>query len=182
MTFEDSFDSAATSIDPTDDNVWEEVGQRIDRFSEAWRDATEAPPLQDYLPPEDSAAFLLTLGELVKIDLEHRVRSEHENRLIEDYAAQYDQLCKGGEIPCDLLYEEYHIRRQCGETVQVSDYIKRFPQQASQLKKLLDMEDPLVSTSLSHRRAKVEFKPGDSVDDFDLLTRLGEGAFPTSIP
>ena len=39
--------------------------------------------------------------------------------------------CRKDTMPCDLLYEEFHIRRQAGEDVEIEEYQRRFPAQAA---------------------------------------------------
>src|SRR4051812_3817103 len=97
-------------------------------------------------------------------------------RRAEEYAAEFPELSEGG-IPCDLLYEEFHLRRRAGDPVDLKEYQERFPERASELGRLLGVVSTYATTTLRAPQPMVHLNPGDQVDDFDLLTLLGEGAF-----
>src|SRR5207302_10392229 len=65
-----------------------------------------------------------------------------------------------------------------GEPVDLAEYRRRFPERADELARLLGSDDTIRSTAVMGRcTGQIDFLPGQSVDDFDLLTLLGEGAF-----
>jgi eukaryotic-like serine/threonine-protein kinase len=175
---------------------WDEMAQRIADFLSAWEERV-APALAAHLPPEPGAMRQLTLIELIKADLEQRLRRGLVRR-IEDYVAEFPELLSGSEPPVDLIYEEFHIRRSAGQEVHVSEYFERFPGCRAGLLKLLG-DGLAVSSAMfaafqtdrhtsSGRLANAvadkqptrwlgQFAVGDQVDDFDLLSELGRGAF-----
>jgi serine/threonine protein kinase len=175
---------------------WDEMAQRIDDFLSAWEERV-APPLAVHLPAEPVALRRLTLIELIKADLEQRVRRGLARR-IEDYVDEFPELLSGGEPPVDLIYEEFHIRRSAGQEVQAHEYFERFPGCREGLLKLLG-DGLAVSSAMfaafqtdrhtsSGRLANAvadkqpsrwlgHFAAGDQVDDFDLVSELGRGAF-----
>lgn len=56
----------------------------------------------------------------------------------------------------------------------------RFPGLADRLKRLIGQADSVASSSMrAESRQKMTLPPGDTIDDFDLLTRLGSGVFAT---
>ncbi len=91
----------------------------------------------------------------------------------------YPEIADEGDVPCALIYEEYHVRKQAGDPVESQEYFERFPAQATELGRLLGMEAPDVTTSISGQTRLQELDVGQQIDDFDLLTRLGHGAFAT---
>ena len=98
--------------------------------------------------------------------------------MLEDYAQRHPSLLnEAGEWPIDLIHEEFHIRRQSGEAVTLSEYCRRFPLHADEIRAVLDLNSADASTSLSKRRHKIGFAAGETLADFDLLLLLGEGAF-----
>jgi len=159
--------------------VWDMLSERLEAFVTAWEAADEPPPLRDFLPQRPLALKHLALVELIKVDLEYRWRQPESQRFIEDYVTEFPDLEHSGAIPCDLLYEEYHVRKQSGEAVDPRDYFERFPSQAEELGRLLGLEAPELSTALFSGERAAEFEVGDQIDDFDLLTELGKGAFAT---
>src|SRR5207249_10968548 len=98
-------------------------------------------------------------------------------RPLELYTVDFPELLENGEPPCDLIYEEYHIRRTAGETVTPRDYYQRFPRSADALRRLMGTEDFSASTQLGAARRIEGFAAGQKLDDFDLLFELGKGAF-----
>ncbi len=150
----------------------------LDAFVEVWEDAARPPNLGAFLTDDSVLQNAVALVELVKIDLEYRWQHGHDGRFLEDYARRHPPLLnEAGDWPLDLIYEEYHIRRQFGEDVGLDEYRQRFPQHADDLGPLLQFESADASTSLHKNGNKVRFEAGQTVDDFDLLMLLGEGAF-----
>ena len=76
------------------------------------------------------------LVELIKVDLEQRT-TKGKSKLLTEYIAEYPELIepKTGEPSCDLIYEEYHIRRGAGQPVTLSEYCMRYPKSAAALKR-----------------------------------------------
>ncbi len=157
---------------------WDVLAQHLERFIETW-EATGAPPsISDHLPTTADELRRVVLIELIKVDLEYRTQQEVTLLRLEDYAKENPELCLDGKFPCDLIYEEYHVRRTAGEAVQPTEYFARFPDNTEELERLLPMESPDVSTALfSTVRPGDDIEPGEKLDDFNLLLRLGKGAF-----
>lgn len=155
--------------------AWDALAGKLDACSAAWAKGTP-PSLADFLPPEPPSLRRLILTELIKLDLEQRLAHGMPLRRAEEYAAEFPELTEGG-IPCDLLYEEFHLRRRSGEPVDLKEYQERFPERASELGRLLGAVSTYATTTLRAPQPMVQLNPGDQVDDFDLLTLLGEGAF-----
>ncbi|HEX4149886.1 MAG TPA: serine/threonine-protein kinase, partial [Pirellulales bacterium] len=157
--------------------VWQQLGQCVEAFADAWDRGGEPPSLRAHLPASPPGLRWLALVELIKFDLERRWPKGELRLRLEDYLAEFPELSADGRVPDDLIYEEIHIRRQHGETVSAADYAARFPQQVARLGALLT-DDRAGLTSALHQTPQVNsFEPGQCVDDFDLLLRLGSGAF-----
>ena len=159
--------------------VWNQLSECVDAFINAWDNATEPPALGGFVPPEEPAVRKLILSELVKVDLEYRWRGQRYPKLIEDYLADFPEMSDDGRAPVDLVYEEYHVRRQAGDATDPKTYFDRFPTQETELRRLLKLESPHVTTTMMSGSAKIPMNLGDRIDDFDLLTELGRGAFAT---
>jgi serine/threonine protein kinase len=171
--------------------AWNEVSERVESLLAAWSDVDhpvvdrhrppmQPPSLSAYLPAEPPALRRLTLIELVKVDLSHRWPHPELRRPIEWYLKEFPDLAPDGSVPCDLIFEEFFIRKRAGEAVDSSEYLRRFPRQAEELGRLLKLDDASGhSTAQVRREPRRELAPGQSLDDFDLLTRVGHGAFAT---
>lgn len=168
-----SLETIATS------QAWQIVAERVEAFSKAWAGAAAPPALASFLPDTLAPIRRLALIELIKIDLEHRWRRAEWRRPLEEYAAQFPELWIDGELPVDLIYEEFHVRRQAGEAVSPEEYQRRFPRQASHLANLLKLEGPAATSQVFSTDRPESFEVGQTLEDFDLLEKLGQGAFAT---
>lgn len=163
----------APSPADTASRVWDTVAGHLERFAEAW-EAGEPPALFHFAPDGPPAVRRLALVELIKLDLEQRL-NRGMSRPLEEYLREFAELGAAGP-PCDLLYEDYHLRLRSGERVDPSDYYRRFPTAANDLARLLG-DVRARSTSVFPSGGLVTVQPGDRLDDFDLLALLGEGTF-----
>jgi len=155
--------------------AWDDLSDRLERFIATW-DGGGEPTLVDFLPAEPPAHRRMVLVELVKVDLEQRTQRGRQKPL-ETYSNEFPELLENGEPPCDLIYEEYHIRRTAGDGVAPRDYYERFPKSAAALRRLMGTEDFSVTTQVSSGKRIEGFAVGQKLDDFDLLVELGKGAF-----
>ncbi|HEX4147694.1 MAG TPA: serine/threonine-protein kinase, partial [Pirellulales bacterium] len=137
----------------------------------------EPPTIRPHVDTVSPDMRRLALVELVKIDLERRWPRREWREWLEQYAAEYPELAGDDGLPADLIYEEFHVRKQHGESVRVEEYLERFPQQAGQLRALLAAERPGLTSSLAALPKVEDYEAGQQIDDFDLLAPLGEGAF-----
>ncbi|HEY2893510.1 MAG TPA: serine/threonine-protein kinase, partial [Pirellulales bacterium] len=158
--------------------VWEQLSVHIDAFVTAWQDAQAPPTLADFVPLTPPALRRLTLVETIKVDLEYRWQGRRWPKTIEEYVAEFPELSDDG-LPCDIIYEEYHIRKQHGDQVGLSEYCRRFPSRADELQRLLQIDAPTQSTALLSAEKMPTFEAGQQVDDFELISALGKGAFAT---
>lgn len=158
-------------------HTWDQLVVRLEGFLAAWEAGGEPPNLGDHLPASPASLRHLTLVELIKADLDYRWRQNRGKRLLEDYVELFPELTIGNGLPADVIYEEFHIRRQAGERLDPSEYFQRFPTRVDELKRLLNMDEQSVTTSLVPTRRIDEVFSGERIDDFDLMVQLGKGAF-----
>ncbi len=157
---------------------WQQLADSVDALIAAWQEGPE-PQLASFLPPEPAALRHIMLVELVKVDMEQRLQGGHSFKNVECYAAEFPELSAADGIPCDVIYEEYHLRKSAGENVGAKEFFRRFPKQADQLGRLLGAAAELTTSLSKAGRRPITPEPGQTLDDFDLLTRLGQGAFAT---
>ncbi|QDT91896.1 serine/threonine-protein kinase [Gimesia algae] len=150
----------------------------MEQFVSEWESRQSPPDLKDYVSVADPQNRFLLI-ELIKIDLEYRWQQFNFPRRILEYLDDFPILEKP-EFPVDLLYEEFHLRRQNGFEVDPEEYIGFIPTANPQVRQLFDLDHAYCTTKMlnqSPQQAGSQFKPGDTVDDFELLTLLGKGAF-----
>ncbi|MDA7980040.1 MAG: protein kinase [Pirellulales bacterium] len=162
------------------EEAWDYLSEQVETFAKAWDTQGTPPDLCSHLPKQPLALRKMTLIELIKVDLEYR-QAHNCYRDLQAYFDEFPELSSGGDIPCDLIYEDYHLRRKAGETITKHDYLDRFPNQRTQLQRLLGLDSPYQTTQLSKgkKREKHAAKAGDQLDDFDLYHEVGSGAFAT---
>jgi serine/threonine protein kinase len=152
--------------------------EQADALLAAWQGDDLPPDLNQFLPGEPAALRQLVLKELVKIDLEYRWQHHDMPKQVEEYLEEFPDLAEDGEVPCDLIYEEFHIRRQCEDPPSLEEYYTRFPNQSKRLQRMMSMDpNRTTSTTLLNSAREVELDVGQQIDDFDLLVRLGKGSF-----
>jgi len=154
--------------------------------------ATE-PALEHFLTGFSGDDRSILLQELIKADLEQRWRHNHEPRQVEKYLNDFPELGLVEKLPAELIYEELQARLQSGQQVTDQQIHERFPNQATQLCQLLNiMSVPGNATGTNFVASEVaqsdvqlaspaptDLSPGEIIDDFQLLTPLGEGTFAT---
>ncbi|MET8876687.1 serine/threonine-protein kinase [Nocardia sp. NPDC004604] len=153
------------------------VAEVVERFAEAWRVADVPPDLPAYLP-DSPAIRRVSLIELIKVDLANRWMRGTEPKRLAEYVDDLPEL-RTWPLPPDLIYEEFHVRRRAGSSVAVEEYTAAYPQQAQQLSEMLATDD-YRSTLLTGAADPVDLddiEVGQKIDDFDLMTGLGRGAF-----
>jgi hypothetical protein len=130
----------------------EQVSARVDALIGAWESPQRPPTLREFLPENPLELRRLVLTELIKVDLEYRWQQHNLPKTIEEYLAEFPELADAGKVPCDLIYEEYHIRRQSPDPPDPSDYLRRFPAQAEPLKRMLNLQADHTTTAAVARR------------------------------
>ncbi|MGW0246464.1 serine/threonine-protein kinase [Nocardia goodfellowii] len=152
------------------------VAEVVERFAQAWREDDQPPRLPEFLP-DSPGIRRVSLIELIKVDLANRWRRGQPKRL-SDYAAELPEL-SSWPLPPDLIYEEFHVRKQAGHEVDAAEYTATYPGQAEQLSEMLATDDyhsTLMSVAAEPARLD-DIEAGQRIDDFDLMTGLGRGAF-----
>ena len=147
---------AGTTAKPTPDNAtvaWNELAERADALITAWQGDNLPPDLAQFPPAEPPHLRRLVLVELIKIDLEYRWQHHELPKQVEEYVEEFPELSQDGEVPCDLIYEEFHIRRQIENPPQPEQYFERFPKQSDQLRRMMKLEPNQMTTTsmVGHR-------------------------------
>ncbi|MCP4786141.1 MAG: serine/threonine protein kinase [Fuerstiella sp.] len=156
---------------------WEALAVHVEGFLEAWELADDPPDMSPHLPEMSGTFQRMVLIELIKVDLEYRYGSDGRKLSLEQYQSQFGDLVDPDGMPVDLIYEEYHVRRTAGETIDVNDCLARFPEQSEAIIRMFKLHSPTVSMSLTGQPLTRTFEPGERIDDFYLMSNLGSGAF-----
>jgi len=158
-------------------DLWAHLETSLDAFVRAWQQGAAPPRLDEFGRECRADVRRQLLVELIKVDLEQRWQ-RGMRRLIEDYRDEVPDLEQ--HLTGQLIFEEFHARRQAGDEVTPEEYFRRFPAFAVELRQLFQMDPDLCTTAhFDGTTPSVVLNPGDRIDDFDLLIRLGQGAFAT---
>lgn len=154
---------------------WAVLAGHLDRFIASWEKESQPPNPEDYLPT-DQPIRSMVLVELLKVDLEYRIQ-QGQRTPVEQYGDRFPEIVEDGAPPCDLVYEEFHLRRAAGETVRSDEYFQRFPAIQEALRRLMNLDTATVTRTSAAMRTVDRVSAGETIDDFDLLIELGRGAF-----
>ncbi len=153
------------------------MAEVVERFADAWRTAETPPDLAAYLP-DSPAIRRVSLIELIKVDLANRWSRGAAPKRLAQYVEELPEL-RTWPLPPDLIYEEFHVRKHAGGSVEVTEYTAAYPEQADQLSELLATDDyhSTLMTVAAEPADLDALAAGQKIDDFDLMTGLGRGAF-----
>jgi hypothetical protein len=149
------------------------------QFSALWRQA-EKPDLSAFLA-RVGAISAEQLSQILCADQRERwLRGESPE--IEYYLRIYRSLYPGPEYAVDILYNEFLVRREIGETPTVNEYRDRFPDLIEQLQAQVSLRDALVpansagqSSSLkasANSPSPIQWTPPSG---YEILGELGRG-------
>lgn len=172
----DDPDTSAAESDPYRDDIFQPAVAEV-RLRKAWQAAradgrAALPDLADYLPDSESIRRRW-LVQLIAVDLQERwLRSQHPKRL-HDYCDEFDGFDRSS-LPVDLIYEEFCIRRQSGDSVTPRQYVAEFPDQANALAELLDTA--VGETTEMHTPDLDETRSGPNTADLSRTGAIETGA------
>lgn len=153
------------------------LADAVGQFVDAWESADGPPQIDDHLQDVPHLRRLV-LVELIKVDLEFRWLHGGEPKRLAEYVSEYPELADA--VPIELLYEEFHLRKQSGLNIQPEEYAEEFPQHAAAIRQWLGQGVAYQSTVItkpSDQKLLDSVEAGQTIDDFDLVLQLGRGAF-----
>jgi serine/threonine protein kinase len=114
-----------------------DLNDRVDRFHAAWR-PDGSVPVEAFVPPPGARHRLTVIGELIRTDMELRVKAGLPIR-VETYLSRFPDELLAEAVPLSLLAEEYSLRHRHGDKPDISEYHRRFPAQFDALVRRLAM-------------------------------------------
>ena len=157
------------------------LSDSIERFDAAWRSGDALPDLLNFLPTEEGALRRMVLFELIKVDLLHRWESSQQQlrKTLEQYTALCSDVDGDGGLPFDVVYEEYRIRKTCGDSITLDEYADHYPQFASALRHCVGDGSSAMESTMMVGHAAVNIDIKGQIDDFELKEKIGQGSFAT---
>jgi hypothetical protein len=177
--FEPSDPSDAQTLPEASDlgrNEWLILASAVEKLESAWRTGRPAD-LRMCLPGSSPQLRLLTLTELVKVDQEWRLRTCSAKPL-EEYLREWPELAASKAAVSRLVAAEFQARRLAGESVDTSEYERRFPEIAR------NINWPAVTEAVERDRRdgaaeqgdrSPELQPGSRLDRFEIRGIVGRG-------
>jgi hypothetical protein len=158
-------------------------------FDQGWHEGQLASWVRR-LPPADHPLRRAALLEMVKIDLE-RQWQQGRRALVEAYLHFFPELGTRDSVSAELLLAEYEARRLCGAAADLTEFAKRYPRQANQLKQLAESA-PALGTDPEVGQRRPDTVPLDTAEQvhawpapaprlpeaipgYELLAELGRG-------
>ncbi|MFO0977749.1 MAG: protein kinase [Planctomycetaceae bacterium] len=138
-------------------------------------------PLADYLPERNHPQWLMTLQELIRIDME--LSQRQGNRVsLEAYRSAWPMLFEDSALLAPLAFEEYRLANQQGITVSPQSYAERYGINVTGWPKLGRSSEHSSGLSSSQgddvtRGRLMKISAGTRLLDFEIVAPLGEGAF-----
>jgi len=162
-----------------DDTSSPPVVVMVQRYEADWRSSSRVRPNPVEYLPDDPGQRPGVLLALLRADLVLRWKAQ-EPCPIEWYRDRYPEL--DSESLVGLLYEEYCLREEAGESPEAADYWARFPDIAASFQEVLEIHDlfgrarALASGGSGQNGAPFP-EAGQTIAGFRLVEELGRGAF-----
>jgi len=153
-------------------------------FSAAW-DSGSRPVVLDYLETHVGSERAELAADLIRIDLQHRLRLGEEVH-VEEYLRDIPEFRDAEVELVALLIDEHALRTEAGQVVTLDEYARRFPEHVDTLRNELGLTDdrtrsPQTSGSSPSGpdglpcSADEQLEPGDVVGGFCIERLLGSG-------
>lgn len=153
-------------------------------FAASW-EAGSRPTVLDYVEGRTGSERAELAADLIRIDLQHRLRLGEEVH-VDEYLRDIPELRDAEVELVALLIDEHALRTEAGQVVTLDEYARRFPEHVDTLRNELGLTDdrtrsPQTSGSSSSGSdglpcsADERLEPGDVVGDFRIEKLLGAG-------
>ncbi len=120
--------SELPSLSEADRSKISELAQKLEEFCSAAGAEAASISLDYFLPAPDHPLRVPTIWCLIPRDLRRHWQNGIPLKL-EEYVARYPELVDTRQIPAALIFEEYLVRKEVGESPSLDEYQARFPEQ-----------------------------------------------------
>jgi serine/threonine protein kinase/Flp pilus assembly protein TadD len=139
--------------------------------------------LGDFLPAATTPGYLEVAVELIRVDLES-ARARGAAKRLEEYVTAVPSVFGNPQALGQIAFEEYRLRKQAGEPVDVSEYSRRFSIDTSDWPDWQrdanggDSKRYPLSSAGRAGIGRLQFPQlGEQFAGFELIELLGRGAF-----
>ena len=163
---------------PNSADTWEAGDIFVERFREAWQQGQQ-PSIESYAA--DAQGRLDVVVELVRVDMELRPQSSEPFTLV-NYCELFPLLEQSKSDLVSLLLDEYTLRFDNGQDVDLSGYRQQFPEVVDEVQRELGLSGgetskdvPAQSVAQQTKAKDLEFSPGSLFGGFEIISTLGTG-------
>lgn len=155
------------------------VGQVVQLLEEEWRKHGDVSLASRWVEQQrrlgsDGPDSIVLLAEMVRTDLRCRF-ARGQSPAVADYLEQFPALGEADTRVLSLLYEEFCLKEERGDQIDVDSFCERYPQWKDSLASQLQYHH-LLSRAAGIRPRAPEFpEPGDTFEEFQLLSLIGRG-------
>lgn len=152
--------------------------ERYERMSEGRRDVSLRPFWAQRGAGVDRSPLerLACLGGLIKADLRRRF-DLGESPAVHEYLAEYPELREADSRVLSLVYEEFCLREERGESLDVESFCDRYPDWKESLASQLGYHR-LLSRAAGIAPPKPDFpEVGERFEEFSLHSQIGKGGY-----
>lgn len=155
------------------------VDHAVQLLEDEWRKQGDVPlerlwTDQKRLLESDTGGSLVMLTELVRADLRCRF-ARGQSPAVADYLGRFPELQTADSRVLSLIYEEFCLVEERGQTVDVDAFCQKYPRWKDSLVSQLQYHH-LFSHAAGARPSAPPFpEPGDSFEEFQLISLLGRG-------
>jgi serine/threonine protein kinase/tetratricopeptide (TPR) repeat protein len=126
-------------IDPTPPVASEDAAERFWRLCE-----TDTPPDVDQFLAGAGDISLAARGTILRID--QRCRWQRGERVpVETYLKRHSEIGDDAETTLDLIFNEYLVREQCGDTPDPEEFLRRFPEHSDVLRAQIELHQAVIA-------------------------------------
>jgi serine/threonine protein kinase len=166
-------DPSSDALDRVDSEV-----ERFERLAEGRREVALRPYWTQRRPDADMdrQQRLTCLGALVKADLRRRF-DLGESPAVREYLDDFPELGEADSRVLSLVYEEFCLREERGESLDVDSFCDRYPTWKESLASQLGYHR-LLSRAAGLAPPKPDFpEVGGRFEEFALLAQIGKGGY-----
>jgi serine/threonine protein kinase len=152
--------------------------ERFERLAEGRGDIALRPYWAQCRPAAEMGRLqrLVCLGALVKADLRRRF-DLGESPAVHEYLGDFPELREADSRVLSLVYEEFCLREENGESIDVESFCDRYPEWKESLASQLGYHQ-LLSRAAGMAPPKPTFpEAGGHFEEFSLLSQIGKGGY-----
>jgi serine/threonine protein kinase len=155
------------------------VDHAVQLLEDEWRKHGDVPlerlwAEQRRSPESDADEPVILLAELIRTDLRCRFARD-QTPTVADYLGRFPELNSAGSRVLSLIYEEFCLKEERGDPVDVESFCDRYPRWKESLVSQLQYHHLFGQAAGGRPEAPPFPEAGDTFEEFQLVSLLGRG-------